>query len=830
MLSIVLISAVLPTTMLRPALAQERMPDAPSPRRDCVARYRGTVIDVCDPDAEPAGRNAFLLRSDASADGPIVGVVTAPADYARTTAWIARVATPGMLRVTGAELAARGAPTQFQNLCARWRGQILPLHHLDADGDGVIDSSEEVRLVAPGAGDRYNATDAYWFSDEPACHLSMPVQSASELVGPEFTVARQRGERRYTVAYWAQHAGTDKDHWFAVDRYVSSTLTSSDSWGFDATSIGDLPTISETAIYTIGGVVRFNRVHAVKLVGNGWNASFSWNGVGAFHAVFQQSTSRIPMMLEIPAGAYDQLLPDSVRWNRGVDLTLNGAAAGFYVERSGVHRLRGAAEDAVYDVSDPLSPTVITLDAARFTAEAGHAYFVFGSGENVTTAMLEAYSPSADLTAAYNVDAVYVAPQAWLAALEPLLVHRRANGVSAVSVPAEMIYAQFGHGQISPSAIREYLRYAYSSWTTRPRGVVLVGDATYDMRDYKGWGFPMILPPYMADIDPFNADTANYGETTCETCFAQLDFQNPLDDALPDLIFGRLPASTLEQLENYAGKLIGYETSTTDDHAGTWRSRVAYVADDAIRIDGSVDPAGNFWRIAEDSIDQQNFYVAVRRWYYDPSGALGNVSYAARAPSGTSNPPYEGTRAIFEEGAVLINYIGHSSWNRIGDLGRPDLYNNLMLHQDDADTLANGGRLPVMLMMTCFTGAYTYAYSDPAYGTHLNTAFEERMVMAQNGAIASWGSTGLGVAHGHDVLLHGFYSTLWGNGGTAKVLGDLAHGGYAALFDASQVDHRTALIHMYMITGDPFMRPRVYAPRVLAPEDVRRLFAPVIVR
>ena len=160
----------------------------------------------------------------------------------------------------------------------------------------------------------------------------------------------------------------------------------------------------------------------------------------------------------------------------------------------------------------------------------------------------------------------------------------------------------------------------------------------------------------------------------------------------------------------------------------------------------------------------------------------------------------------------------------------PDLYDNLMLHQDDADTLALGDRQPVMLMMTCFTGAYTYAYSDPKYGTHLNTAFDERMVIAANGAIAAWGSTGLGVAHGHDLLLEGFYSELWRPGGASKTLGELAQGGYLRLFDAEQATNRVALIYMYMITGDPFMRPRVYAPRVLAPEDVRNVYAPTMMR
>ena len=97
----------------------------------------------------------------------------------------------------------------------------------------------------------------------------------------------------------------------------------------------------------------------------------------------------------------------------------------------------------------------------------------------------------------------------------------------------------------------------------------------------------------------------------------------------------------------------------------------------------------------------------------------------------------------------------------------------------------------MMLMMTCFIWTYMHAHGDPKYGTHLNTAVDERMVMAANGVIVVWG---------------GFIPWLPGLGGVLKTLGEPEQGRCLRLFSADQVAHRAELIYIFMIIGDPFMR------------------------
>jgi hypothetical protein len=754
--------------------------------------------------------------------------VAGPAEEAVQDAWIARVAATGLVRVSGAEIAARGAPTQFSRLCLRWRGQVLSMHVVDADGDGTIDVDDEIRFYAPGGGDRYNATDTYWFSDDPTCHRSMAERSAGLLGGSPRVTVRQRGVWRNPSAYWEPQGGPDGDHWFSA--YLASDLESGETWSIDASAPGDLPATFGSATYTVTGVARMNREHAARMVGNGWNTTARWSGAGNFTAAVRFDTMAAPTGFAMQPGAIDAVLVDAVYWDRAALLAPGGEGARFVAAANGDHSVTGASESLVYDVSAPLTPTAITLSSDKFAATAGREYLIPGSAV-LTTATLDAYSlqQGEDLRTARNAAAVYIAPRAWLNALEPLLARRRITAGSATAVPAEAIYAQFGHGQSTPQAIRNFLRYAYATWPVRPKGVVLIGDASYDVRDYSGNGFTTILPPFLADVDRYNGEAGKLGEAACEACFALLDGDDPLTDDVPELIYGRIPVQTSAQLTAYVAKVIAYETATTDDVAGSWRTYLAYLVDDTVRPDGTIDSAGDFWRTAENSIAEQNFYSGIRRLYYDPTGALGPVTYAVGQPTNASNPANERTRALFETGAAFITYIGHASQNRIGDLGRPQSgIRNYLLNQNEVETLPNAARLPIMLQMTCLTGAYTYGYVDA--NQRVTTAFDERTVLAAGGAVAAWGSTGLGVAYGHDILLSGFFAALWRPGGRSLTLGELAQAGYAHLYDEPRAPFAQDLIRTFLITGDAFLQPRIYAPRVLLPSETVRVYVPQAIR
>src|SRR4029450_3451476 len=94
-----------------------------------------------------------------------------------------------------------------------------------------------------------------------------------------------------------------------------------------------------------------------------------------------------------------------------------------------------------------------------------------------------------------RADSLLVAPRAFLAAAQPLLERRQSEGLVIRAVSVEEIYEQFGHGEAGPDAIRAFLEYAYQSWSRpSPRYVLLLGDATYDPKNYLGTGAVNWLP------------------------------------------------------------------------------------------------------------------------------------------------------------------------------------------------------------------------------------------------------------------------------------------------------------------------------------------------
>jgi hypothetical protein len=189
--------------------------------------------------------------------------------------------------------------------------------------------------------------------------------------------------------------------------------------------------------------------------------------------------------------------------------------------------------------------------------------------------------------------------------------------------------------------------------------------------------------------------------------------------------------------------------------------------------------------------------------YYDP-----------RAPGEAWREPdavraYQRTLAALGEGAALVNYIGHGGPYQWGttDVSASPPY---LLGLYDADALTNGARQPIVLEMTCLTSAF----QTPAFS---GTTIDERLLLKPDGgAIAVWGPTGQGVAHGHDWLQRGFYQALWSAPPLSAKVGQLVAAGELELF-ASGTCCQDALA-TFALLGDPLTVARVLpAERVYAP-------------
>ncbi len=759
-----------------------------------------TRVAVSLPNATPLERSAtgLLSRSTpflASAPGPTNPV------QGRALAQI-QVAQAGMQRITGEALAAAGIePTtlDFTRLQLWHAGTAVAM---EAWG------SSELRFYAPEPGDRWNATDTYWLTIESEAGLRMPRRDVRPGTDPidARTTAVERGIWRDNQIYDTSLPGPDGDHWFAKDL---RTGPGQDPAILDVPLTPTLSLVAGSTTLTITGSTYTSGTHTLQVTLGTASATATWSGAGDWvETVTLNANAPQARLTLVPGTAPSGVEPDSVAWERPVSLDFGGQGAAF-VGVAGNWRYSLAntpAGRALYDLSNPQQPTrLLVPDGGGFqfddTSSTPRPYLLAGPGM-LHTPTLARHTP-VDLAQPLNADVLYLAPASLHPALAPLVAHRQAQGYTVGLVDVQAIYNNWSGGQVSPAAIRDFLRYAAATWSRPPGAVVFVGDGTADPRDYQAHGElnVNVVPPYLAMVDPW------IGETSCDTCYVQLDGADPVTsadaDLFPDLMMGRLPVKSATELETLVAKILGYETATG---GLDWRSRNLFIADNSYEADGTPDDAGDFARFAEESIALQPDNLRIRRLYYDPwqKDVEGNPlrdpwreADAARAR--------EQTHALLSAGAGLVNYTGHSNHWRWATTDLSE--QNHLLELYEADALTNDTRLPIVLAMTCWTSSFQKA-------TASGTTLDERLLLStKGGAVAIWGPTGLGVAHGHDALQRGFYQALWSAPPMSASLGELTMAGYLELLtnhgccqDAAQT---------FVLLGDPLTTARVTAAEAL---------------
>lgn len=700
------------------------------------------------------------------------------------------VAQGGVQQIGAAALVAAGLSPDAADALQLWRdGAPVALEQRGAG------AALELRFFAPRPGDRWNDHDTYWLTVEAAPGLRMAQRSVAPGAAPAREAGQEQGRARLTALYDSLRPGPAGDHWFAADLRTGPGQSPA---ALALALAPKLPAAAGPMLLTVRGTAVTAGAHALDVTVGGETKRVSWAGAGDFAHTLSFAGSADAVDLALAPGAEpDQVLVAWLDWERPAALAFGGGGAAF-AGVAGRWRYQLAAVPAgaaLYDVSDPARPVALTGLAATFEDEGGRSYLLAGPG----ALQQPQVQPYGGLALPGPAEAVYIAPAALHAALEPLVAHRRAAGRSVAVVDVQAIYDAWSGGQVDPEAIRSFLRHAAATWQPRPAAATLVGDGTLDPHDYTGRGALNLnlVPPYLAQVDPW------LGETACEPCYGQLDGDDPLSDDGQDLAVGRLPVKSPAELAAVVAKILAYERASGG--AG-WRSRAVFVADNAREADGSPDPAGNFAQFADEAAAMLPAGVQAQKIYYDPWQRDAGGSPAPQ-PWLTADGALARAqvRAALGAGAGLVVYTGHAShweWARTGPPQPPGEQYLLGLY--DPDGLSNGARTPIVLAMTCLTSAF----HQPAFS---GTTLDERMLLrAEGGAVAVWGPTGLGVAHGHDALLRGFLAGLAAAPGTAT-LGELTLAGYEALRDdgLSGAAGDTSALRTYALLGDPLTPARV---------------------
>jgi hypothetical protein len=626
----------------------------------------------------------------------------------------------------------------------------------------------------------YGDSETYWLSVGDGAGLRMNTVDGTAGGGPQpvsdYEVTRTLEQN---AIYWASLPnGEGRDHWFwdyamagAGDETFQTSLTNV------ASGSGEL------TVY-VQGYTYDNDIdpdHHALIYFNGVEVDDArWDGKTPYEATLPVSNvaegqNTVTIEMPGPTGAqWDIVYIDRFELTYSHTYQAESDLLDFETPQVGDYTVTGFSSNdiSVYDITDPTAPERLDPSTLTITDQGGTYSVAFGALGSRHLALTQSalMSPDAivantpsDLRSTSNgADEIIIAYGSFINPLSPLVSQREGQGLRVSVIDIEDVYDEFSYGNLDPQAIKDFLSYAYTSWTLpRPQYVLLVGDGTYDYKDYLGYGDGNFVPVHMVETPYRESASDNWYVTVSGT------------DVLPDLHIGRLPAASASEVEAMVAKILAYEQAP---NSRTWEERLLLVAD-------APDEFNDFEAATEGVASLVPTYYTETRVYLSQQGPAQTRADILSA---------------IDTGALLVNYLGHGSlvqWS-----------GSAILSASDVDSLSNTGMYPLVVAMDCLNGNFAFP-GDTFYGPYPDS-FAEALVKPQNkGAIAVWTSSGETILAGQRLMDEALFDQLFVRG--LKTLGEVTSGA-----KVSMAGQYPDVINTWVLFGDPAMEIKTPQPHV----------------
>ncbi len=301
----------------------------------------------------------------------------------------------------------------------------------------------------------------------------------------------------------------------------------------------------------------------------------------------------------------------------------------------------------------------------------------------------------------HGADYIIITHAKFIDDVQPLAAFRGEQGMRTKVVDVQNIYDEFNHGILDPHAIRRFLAYAYHNWQPpAPTYVLLVGDTHIDIKNK-----PNFVPTIRVQIPGYGSSASDHQFVT---------FRG--EDSFPDMLIGRMPANNRVDARIFVERTIAHETSSL---VGPWHKRLLMLAGSDRIFHSQIDQLISHYQITSKYETKR-----IRAPYADTPDLS--------TPEGITTPIARRVIDGFNNGASLINYIGHGGGGIWSD-------SRMLDFEDPEQNLTNISQLPLVMSMTCYTAAFD--------GTK-NSLAEELLRSANGGAIAVIGATSIGLLDG----------------------------------------------------------------------------------
>ncbi len=728
---------------------------------------------------------AAAMRRTAPTESPVYSAAVLNSASAKSwtppnPGWRVTTRAEGFYRISASQLSAAGVPVESVD------PDNYHMYHLGEEIAIQVSPEGEILFFAEALKSKYTADNVYWltYNDTPGQRM----QTRSAAPGSEPLVSSfQREEHHETDIFYRSKAPAEDDyeHYFWDYVYRKGATFHDWTYSLDLSRYvgGDIRLILPLIGYSQSSDQ--NPDHLVNVFLNGTQIySASWDGFTS-HLV----DLTLPAGLLLPgANTLKVSSPNTAEvegdlfWIDWLDLayqrdfSVSGDKLKFSRSEPGDWKFEltnfSSADALVFDISDPSTPSELTGGtysgtgpyALQFSDHISTAseYLAFTPDKILGINSITQDAPSNLQSTTQQADYLIISHANFLTAVQPLVGMRTAEGLEASLIDLQDVYDEFSYGIVDPAAVRAFIAFAYTHWQApAPSYVLLVGDGNYDPKNYQNYGRTSFFPPYLAFVDP------EIGETAADSRYVSIVGADPM----PDLMLGRLSVNQPSEVTAYLAKLTSYETNPPSGNM--LRSILA--------VTSKADNLGQFPLISEallrDEYPGEPFSAQEVYWEWTHTDLP-----QARAD----------IKNGFNEGRLLVNYIGHGGYNVWGTTGA------LLFRTSDINSLQNQDKYPFVLAMTCMEGFYTYP--NP-----INSGYEAMAEMitraAQKGAIASWSPTGWGSAIGHDLLNRGAFHAIYSSG--VVELGAITQAGLARVWASGW---NLDLLETYLLFGDPAVR------------------------
>ena len=568
--------------------------------------------------------------------------------------------------------------------------------------NGPLGPNDSIEFYGTGIDTPFSGTRVYWLvrGSKPGKRISSTNSgssaSATASSFPYTVLFQQR-----TTYFAALLNGENNDNFFGA--IVTSEPVDQT---FNVTHIDRSSSLPVTMDVTLQGVTD-GQTHAVSVSLNGApvgeidfsNQANVTNTLLVNASLLVEGTNTVT--LTALDGDNDVSLVQSIAVNYPHTYTVDSNWLRAAATTGDVVRISGFTNSQIYvaDITDPTAITQlagpVTFDGSTFgitlairgASGASHTLLAFSNDQISAPEGLAFHKPNSIDKPQFGAHMIVISNPEFVTSVQPLVRLHESQGTSVAVVTTDQIFDAFNFGERSPFAMRSYLQLAATTWHVHPQSILLVGRASFDPRDYLGFGYLDFVPTRIIETAAFKTASDDWFTDFNETGYATIPT-------------GRLPVDTPTDASLVVSKIVGYESGAS---AGAWQQQALVVADQNVGVDFTTEA-----QFAAADMPKSLSVTQILADGEDQAIAQQQILAALNA------------------GALIVNYTGHGSeaqWS-FEDL----------LDDSTIATLSNGERLPVYLLMDCLNGFF-----HDVYETSLSTSL---MLAPNGGAVAVWASSG----------------------------------------------------------------------------------------